>query len=179
LQLQPEDLEEDLGTLDDLRLDDSGSLPVRAAVEAMITHSDNASAVAILHLLHGATVDETLAKLGLEHTSVNTSDLPTTAGDMAILMEAVETGRDLPSQAQAEMRDLLLRQLTRAGIPRLLPDGVPVGNKTGTWTGATHDVAFVDAPGGIYVLAVLSDRDWDWEPIARVSRAVFDVLSGE
>ena len=67
---------------------------------------------------------------------------------------------------------------TRFGIPQLLPPPIAVGNKTGTWPSATHDVAFVDAPGGAYVIAVLSDRGWVWEPIARVSRAVYAVLTG-
>ncbi len=75
------------------------------------------------------------------------------------------------------MIGLLLRQETRLGVPRLLPTNVRVGNKTGTWPGATHDVAFVDAPTGLYVIAVLSDRGWDWDPIARVSRGVYEALT--
>jgi beta-lactamase class A len=177
IQVNSEDVAEDLGTIGSLGLDDSGMIPVRAAVQAMVTRSDNTSAVTLLRALGPTTVDNTLAALGLRHTSVNTRDLPTTAADMALLMEAIVRGRGVDPAWREDMRSLLLRQETRSGIPQLLPPRVAVGNKTGTWPGATHDVAFVDAPGGLYVLAILSDRGWEWEPIARVSRAVYEVLA--
>ena len=179
LQLAAEDVTEDLGTLGNLDLAADGSVSVRAALEAMVTVSDNSTAVALLHLLGAGNIDATLAELGLRHTSVNTRDLPTTAGDMALLMEAVVSGKGMSEAARRDARELLLRQETRDGIPAGLPKGVSVGNKTGTWQGATHDVAFVEAPSGTYVITVLSDKDWDWAPISRVSKAVFDVLSTE
>jgi beta-lactamase class A len=178
IQISSEDVAEDLGTIGSLGLDDSGMIPVRAAVQAMVTRSDNTSAVTLLRALGPATVDTTLAALGLRHTSVNTRDLPTTAADMALLMEAIVRGRGVDPAWREDMRSLLLQQETRSGIPQLLPPRIAVGNKTGTWPSATHDVAFVDAPGGTYVIAVLSDRGWVWEPIARVSRAVYAVLAG-
>jgi beta-lactamase class A len=177
LQLTEADLAEDLGTIDEVPVGPDGTLPIRAALGAMVTLSDNATAVALLHLLGGANIDATLQALGLQHTSVNTEDLPTTAADMATLMQAIVTGRGLNEASLAEARAFLLGQLTRSGIPSTLPDDVAVGDKTGTWTGATHDLAFVDAPNGTYVIAVLSDGDWDWAPIGRVSRAVYDVLA--
>jgi beta-lactamase class A len=177
LELRDEDIEQDLGTVGALGLGADGTLTLGAAVGAMVTLSDNASAVALLRLLGPATVDRTLAGLGLRDTSVNTRELPTTAADMALLMEAVVRGTGVDPAWREDMVGLLLRQETRHGIPRLLPPGVRAGNKTGTWPGATHDVAFVDAPGGLYVIAVLSDRGWDWDPIARVSRAVYDALA--
>lgn len=179
VQVTGADLAQDLGTAGSLGLDASGMLPVRAAVTAMVTRSDNTAAVLMLRLLGPATVDRTLAGLGLQDTSVNTRDLPTTAADMARLMEAIIRGEGVDRAWREDMVGLLLRQETRHGIPRLLPPDVSTGNKTGTWPGATHDVAFVDAPGGLYVIAVLSDRGWDWDPIARVSRAVYDVLTRE
>jgi beta-lactamase class A len=179
LQLSDEDVTEDLGTLGDLDLAADGSLSIRAALEAMVTVSDNSTAVALLHLFGAGNIDATLAELGLQHTSLNTRDLPTTAGDMALLMEAVVTGKGMSEPARRDARELLLRQEVRDGIPAGLPQGVNVGNKTGTWEGATHDVAFVEGPTGTYVITVLSDKDWDWAPISRVSKAVFDVLAKE
>ncbi|MBI2767476.1 MAG: serine hydrolase [Chloroflexi bacterium] len=178
LHLTDADFEEDLGTAGLLDLDGAGAIPIRSALNAMITHSDNATAVALLHLNGGAAIDQTLAGLGLADTSVNTTDLPTTARDMARLMAAIVRGDGVTGAGRDEMRDLLLGQETRSGIPAGIPARVAVGNKTGTWEGATHDVAFVEAPGGTYVIAVLSDRGWDWAPIARVSQAVYEVLSG-
>jgi beta-lactamase class A len=108
---------------------------------------------------------------------VTTRDLPITAADMATLMEAIIRGHGVDPAWREDMVGLLLRQETRDGVPALLPEEARTGNKTGTWPNATHDVAFVDAPGGLYVIAILSDRGWEWDPIARVSRAVYDVLA--
>lgn len=179
VEVTARDVAEDLGTLHALGVGVGDALPVREAVRAMVTLSDNTSAVMMLYLLGPDRVDATLRALGLRNTSVNTTDLPTTAADMALLMEAIVRGTAVDPAAREEMRALLLRQQTRTGIPRLLPPDVRVGNKTGTWPGATHDVAFVEAPTGTYVIAVLSDRGWDWEPIARLSRVVYDALTGQ
>jgi beta-lactamase class A len=173
------DVAEDLGTLAHLGVAVGEALPVRAAVQAMVTRSDNTSAVLMLYRLGPGRVDRTLRALGLRHTSVNTRELPTTAADMARLMSAIVRGTGVDPAWRDDMLSLLLRQENRAGIPGGLPAGVRVGNKTGTWSNATHDVAFVDAPGGLYVLAILSDRGWDWTPLVRVSRAVYLELTRE
>jgi beta-lactamase class A len=169
---------QDLGTIGSLPLDANGELSIGDALWAMVTRSDNATAVALGHRFGFATIDETLAGLGLEHTSLNTEELPTTADDMARLMAAIVNGVGLSEETRDHALHLLFAQETRSGIPAGLPAVVPVGNKTGTWDGATHDVAFVDAPAGTYVLAVLSNHSWDWDPIARVSAAVFAVIGG-
>lgn len=163
---------EDLGTVGALEFDERSSVPLSAALEAMIARSDNASAVALLRLLGPAAVDATLARLGLSHTSVNTRELPTTAADMARLMTALVIGEGLAPAVTVHVRELLRAQQTRWGIPAGLPRGVEVGNKTGTWEGATHDVAFVASAHGDYVLAVLTGGSWDWEPIAAIAAAV-------
>lgn len=178
LQLSEEDIAEDLGTAERLDLDAEGRLPLRAALAAMIVRSDNAVAVAVLHLIGGARIDRELAALGLTQTSVNTRDQPTSAADMALLMEAVVRGQGIDAEGRERMRTLLLRQETRAGIPQGLPPGTAVGNKTGNWEGATHDVAFVDTPRGTYVIAVLTAGSWDWDPIVQATRAAHGVLSG-
>jgi beta-lactamase class A len=177
MEVTARDAAEDLGTLGALGAGIGDTLPVREAVRAMVTISDNTSAVMMLYLLGPGNVDRTLRSLGLTVTSVNTTELPTTAADMALLMETIVRGRGVDADARDEMLSLLAKQETRSGIPRSLPAGVRVGNKTGTWPGATHDVAYVDAPNGAYVIAILSDRGWEWDPIARVSRAVYDALT--
>lgn len=170
---------EDLGTLVTFGLNPGDRVKIGEAVAAMVTRSDNTSAVLLLSRFGGGRVNGTLAALGLHRTSVTTRDLPTTASDMARLMEVIARGTGMEPASREAMLALLARQETRWGIPHLLPAGVRVGNKTGTWPTATHDVAYVDAPGGAYVIAVLSDRGWVYEPIARVSRAVYDILATE
>lgn len=177
VQVTARDAGEDLGTLSALGVGVGDYLPVRDAVQAMVTRSDNTSAVLLLYLLSPHRIDATLSALGLRDTSVNTTDLPTTATDMARLMEAVVVGRNIDPAYRDDMLRLLLAQETRSGIPSLLPKSVRVGNKTGTWPGATHDVAFVDAPTGTYIIAILSDLGWEWNTIARLSRAIYEVMT--
>jgi beta-lactamase class A len=177
LQLTDEDLKEDLGTIDEVHRSADGTISIGDALQAMVTISDNSTAVALLHLLGGAQLDATMNSLGMLHTDFNTEELPTTAGDMVILMEAIYDGRGLTPEAQQHARALLLQQDTRDGIPQGVPKGVAVGNKTGNWEGATHDVAFVEAPSGTYVIAVLTSGSWVWTPIQDISATVYAALS--
>ena len=179
LVLSDEDIAEDLGTLGEVAPTDGTPLTIGACVRAMIVISDNACAVALMRRFGEDEINATLRGLGLESTLLNTSDLPTTAADMARLMEALVRGDGLDDDGRRDARDLLLAQASRSGIPAGIPAGIAVGNKTGTYPGATHDVAFVEAPSGTYVIAVLTEGDWDWAPIAAVSEAVFRALEGD
>jgi beta-lactamase class A len=109
--------------------------------------------------------------------SVRTYDLPTTAGDMALLMGAVAAGKGVGAESRREMLALLLQESFRDGIPSGVPPNSAVAHKSGNFTDATHDVALVWGPGGPYVIAVLSDRSWDSEPIRAVSQAVWDYFA--
>ncbi|MBK7724583.1 MAG: serine hydrolase [Dehalococcoidia bacterium] len=80
------------------------------------------------------------------------------------------------------MRDLLLAQTIRNGIPGALlgevDSGLLIGNKTGTWPGAQHDVAFVEAQSGAYVIAILTDGSYEgWLALHRVVPEVHAALS--
>ncbi len=71
------------------------------------------------------------------------------------------------------MEQLLRQQRVRDRIPAGLPADVAVGNKTGNWDTATHDVAIVYAPAGTYLLVVLSEYPHDGSVIAELSRQVY------
>ena len=177
LPINEVDIAEDDGTFGDVPRRNDGSVVVAVALEAMVTRSDTTTANAFLHLFGHANIDATVASLGLEHTSVNTRELPTTAADMATLMTAIVSGRGLTPATRDYLRSLLLAQQIRDGIPAGLPAGVLAGNKTGNVVEDTHDVAFVEAPGGTYILAILSDRSWDWRAHVAVSAAVFRAMT--
>ncbi|MFN8558983.1 MAG: serine hydrolase [Dehalococcoidia bacterium] len=164
---------EDLGTIGRLSLGPDGQVTVREALRAMVTFSDNTSAALLLDVLGHRNIDATMGALGLSASSVNTTELPTTAADMARLMEAIVRGEGLDAADAREMASLLLGQEHRFGIPRGVPAGVAVGNKWGSLDGYVHDVAFVIEPNAPYVLAVLT-RGGGWDLIARVSRTVND-----
>lgn len=95
---------------------------------------------------------------------------------MALLMEVIVRGEGLTLAAHERMLTLLAGQRTRSGIPAGISGEARTGNKTGTWEGATHDVAFVEAASGTYVIAVLTDGSWTWDIIARVSAIVYEQM---
>ncbi len=178
LTLEEEYVEEyDLGTLEYLELEAGDMFTVADALKAMIIVSDTPTAVMIQDLVNPVRVDETLRSLGINDMSLLTIELPTTARDMALLMEAVAAGEGVTAESRSEMLALLLQEWVRAGIPSGVPPSSAVAHKTGNLTNATHDVALVWGPRGPYVIAVLSDRSWQSQPLADVSRAVWDYFA--
>jgi beta-lactamase class A len=177
------DSAQDLGTSGSLIFEDDGSITIANILRPMIEVSDNSSAVALMHFLGTARIDASLRALGIGFMTLNTEDLWTDADDLARLMEAVYLGEGVGDAERDNMRELLMSQTVRVGIPGALSaevaEGVKVGNKTGTWEGAQHDVAFVEAPGGAFVLAILTDGSYEgWLAMHRVARAVYDFFVG-
>jgi beta-lactamase class A len=97
---------------------------------------------------------------------------------MAVLLEAIETGRAASRASCDAMRDVLLHQEFNTEIPAGLPAGTKVAHKTGWITGVLHDAAVVyPARRQPYVLVVLT-RGIPDDAVARaliadVSRLVF------
>ncbi len=142
------------------------------AVTAMITISENVSAVLLQDRVGAAAVNQDMAALGLRATTLAPEGVSTTPHDMALLLEGIARGSAVSSGASGEMLDLLLRQQVRERLPAGVPAGVAVGNKTGDWPGATHDVAVVLAPFGTYVIAALSEQP-SAAPFVALSAAVY------
>lgn len=174
LELTAYYVEQDEGTLSLLDWEEGDTVSVREAVEAMIRVSDNASAWMLRDLVGWGLIDADMTKLGLRDTSVDSRELTTSAHDMATLLEIMARGQAVTPAASREMVELLAQQTVRDRIPALLPPDTRAANKTGNWLGATHDVAIVYAPGTTYVIAILSDKSWEPEPIAWLSLAVYD-----
>ena len=171
--MTPEALREDLGTLHKVQLEVGDRLSVGRLVELMMVFSDNTASVLLRDALGRPAIDQTIRSLGLRTTSVSSPDLPTTATDMAILAEAIATGRGVSRAASQDMTQMLRKQSVRGRVPAGLPASVPVANKTGTWENAGHDVAIVYAPFGTYLLVVLSDLTVRDDLIAALSSRVY------
>jgi beta-lactamase class A len=172
-----EDYAEDLGTVGHLDIDDDGTIAVEDLLRPMIEISDNVSAVALLHLVGSSQVDATLRSLGIETMTVNRVELWTTSDDVSRLVEAIYMAEGLGATERDHMRNLLRAQTIRGGIPGALgaeiAEGLSVGNKTGTWDGAQHDVAFIEAQNGTYVIAILTDGTYEgWQAMHGVSQKV-------
>ena len=162
---------------------------VRDLIDHMITRSSNLATNALIELVGADRANATARALGAKNIRVlrGVEDTPafraglnntTTARDLEILMEAIETGRAASRASCDAMRDILSRQEFNDEIPAGLPKGTRVAHKTGFITGVLHDAAVVYPTGrSPYVLVVLT-RDIPEQPVARrlisdISRLVY------
>lgn len=172
LEVTPRHVEYDLETL---HWQVGAFVPIPDLARAMITYSDNAAAIMLADRLGGWNINLHLQALGFGRTEY-TTELPTTAGDMAALVEMIGRGRAVSVDASREMLRLMADQQVRDRIPAGLPAGTLVANKTGNWDNACHDVAVVYAPSGPYVIAALSDMPGCAGEVATLSRAVYNLF---
>ena len=154
-------------------------VPVGNLVEAMISVSDNVAAIMLHDKVGGWNINQDLEAIGMENSALVRGDLPTTAQDTALLLEMLAMGRAVNQRASQDMVDLMTRQRVRNRLPALLPPGTQVANKTGNWPSATHDVGIVYAPSAPYVIVVMSDKAWEVQQIAELSRLVYDHFEEE
>lgn len=164
---------------------------LRRLAEHATVHSGNLATNLLLERVGPGAVDEVLTDAGCSGQTVlprgigdavareSGLDNVVTAADLGLVLRGV-AGRSLAGPGTCEeVEAVLARQQHRDGIPRGLPDGTYVANKTGWVEGVSHDVALVrppDAPA--YVLCVLTTSDLLEDDaahlIAAVSRAVWE-----
>lgn len=149
------------------------TLTVARAAWAMMSVSDNAAAVLLQDLVGSGNVNRSLAALGLKDSHVS-EEMPATAADVALLLEAIGRGAAVDAAASEQMVALMEQETLDNGLRAGLPAGVAVAHKTGNWAGATHDAGIVLAPRGAYVIVVLSDSKEGATRIRRLSQAVYD-----
>lgn len=159
-------------------------VPVRVALERMLSISDNTTAIMLADRLRYARIDQSLHELGLASTTVNTRFPETTAREAARLLEVCVGARLATWQRSLDdalaMRDLLFSEQRADRIPARLPAGTPVAHKTGDLGGVVNDVGVIYASTGPYVVALLvqdsPDRDRSAATGAEISRIIFDAL---
>jgi beta-lactamase class A len=165
-------------------------VPLRWLVERMIVRSSNLATNTLIEVLDAKKVDATAKSLGTTAMKVLRGvedgkafqqglNNQTSAHDLAVLLEAIETGKAASKESCRAMIDILARQEFNDEIPAGLPAGTRVAHKTGWITGVTHDAAIVYPPGRKpYVLVVLTkgipDRPVAQKLIADISRLVWD-----
>jgi beta-lactamase class A len=163
----------ELATCDEVTIDH--------VLEHMIRASDNVAAHLMLDRLGAGNINTTLRTLGLD-VSGYLSGLPTTAADMALVLEAIARRQVVSGAASDEMLELLSTTYFADRLVALLPEGTRVAHKTGNSENATHDAGIVFSPGATYVIVILTDFGFDDDgatPIARLSRAVYDYYNGQ
>ncbi|HEY4218304.1 MAG TPA: serine hydrolase [Gemmatimonadaceae bacterium] len=164
-------------------------VPIRTLIEHMITRSSNLATNTLIAFVGAKDTDSTAHALGarnihilrgVEDTKAVRAKLnnTTTARDLDVLMEAIETGRAASPVSTDSMRAVLLRQEFNGEIPAGLPAGVKVAHKTGWINGSLHDAAIVYPPGRKPYVLVLLTRGIPDQEVARklmvdVSRLVY------
>jgi beta-lactamase class A len=153
----------------------SGNLATNLLLERVGT-----GAVADVLVDAGCSRDTVLPR-GIGDAVARETDLDNlvTAADLGLVLRGVADRTLADPGTCAHVEAVLARQEHRDGIPRGLPEGTYVANKTGWVDGVSHDVALVRPEGRpAYVLVVLTTVDLPEETaaalIADVSRTVWE-----
>lgn len=151
----------------------SGGIDMRSAARAIVTHSDNAAANALLRATGGPAVlrrwlnraGDTVTRLDRYELELNENrpgDLRDTTSPLAIAASThrLVIGNELRGPERRQLREWMAA--SRTGLARIragLPAGWAAGDKTGSCGTAWNDVAwFTAADGRDYTLAVYLDR---------------------
>ena len=135
------------------------TLSVFDAAERMITFSDNGTAFALRELLGTATVDDATEWLNMPATSL-AGTFVTSPNDQATLYTELYRGEVVDEESSQAIIDLLLQQEIVDMMPAGLPEDadVRIAHKTGTLDTFLHDAGIVYAPGGDFVLVVMTEN---------------------
>lgn len=159
------------------------TLSVRAAVERMITLSDNSPSLALVDLLGGPDpIEDTAWSLGLSQTSLGAlhgyGPNLTTAADIARLFTLLLEGRVVSASASAQMLEVLARQRVNDRLPAELPQEVRVAHKTGDLAYVSHDAGIIWTPSGPRIVVSLASDFADRTAVLRfdasLGRAVYE-----
>ena len=176
-------------------------LPARRLIDLMITRSDNEAADGLLHIVGGpGAVNDWVHRAGIrdfnldryistlvrddgefdpaDHIDTRDSASPLA---MANLVKGLYDGRLLSRSS----RDVLLGAMERCKtgpkrIPGQLPSDVLVAHKTGSLFDTSSDVGIVTGPDAhaialaIYVTGGKNDRNYRYDRIATIARAIYD-----
>lgn len=165
----------------------------------MISISDNTASLWIQGLVGGVEVNRWLAEHGFRDTRVNSrveGRRPdwerygwgqTTPREMAELLVMVREGRAVTPRASEAMYRTLTHIYWDDEALSALPPNVQVASKQGAVSASRSEVLLVNAPGGDYVLCVITnnqeDRSWDADNdgfvlLRDLSRVVWEHFGG-
>jgi beta-lactamase class A len=156
LTIEPQDI-----TLDGSFEDAGTQLTLDEALEAMITISDNGSALALWRILGGANIDATLEKAGVKNFHVafdDTEDNWATPHAIGTYFTLLAKRQLISPAASDRMLARLERQQINDRLPAQLPPEVVVAHKTGNLPGLAHDAGIIYTKSGPRVVVAMT---WD------------------
>jgi len=143
---------------------------VKSCVEAMIRYSDNPCAVAISKMIDWRQLDGRLQALGMSGTEFNSDTPVVTARDTALLLQLLNDGQFLESEAENLVLTSMYKQYYRKAIPAGVV-GCETYNKTGDLNGHKHDAAIVKCGDLTYTVVIMSKGGTDAE-LAELSKSI-------
>ena len=142
-------------------------MTIRDLIFQMITVSSNLATNLLIDFISADSVQQTVEQMGVSSMKVlrGVEDIKaynlglsnsTTAGDLALLLEALQDGKAVSVDADQEMVDILKAQAFNEMIPAGLPANTQVAHKTGWITAIHHDAGIVYPENADpYVLVIL------------------------
>lgn len=172
------DLEEQVALLPSYKINGSGVLKnmptgsvfsVEKLMEYMISESDNTAANMLIDLLGFDYLNAFFREAGLKNTNLTRLmmdfrhrrrgiDNYTTPQDMADLLEKIYRKSLISRGISEKCLKLLKQQNINDRIPRKLPAGTPVADKTGLERDVCHDIGIVFTPKGNFLICVLTKK---------------------
>ena len=99
------------------------------------------------------------------------------ARDVGQLLADIYDRQFISRKVCNEIEQMMLEQATRFKIPRGVPEGVEVGNKSGETSDTANDAAVIYGPSADYILVVLShgwtDENTANENVVKVSQLIY------
>jgi beta-lactamase class A len=170
-------------------------LTVHELAEHMIVTSSNLATNLLLDLVGIEAARASLARLhlggidlqrGVEDEAAWEAGINNrvTAAGLCDALRLIEEGKAISAEASRAMLDILHQQRFRSGIPAGLPEDARVAHKTGEISTVAHDAGIVYLNGrDAYVVVILTEWapevDGRQETIARISRAVYEYMTGQ
>ena len=155
------------------------SSTVKNALEAMITVSDNYSAVLLAQRLGWTDIDSLMEKEGLSGIDLTEKSPSVTAEATLDLLERIYRNKAVSWQASEKMKKLLFNQKINDRIPKYLPEEVKVGHKTGELGQVKHDAGIILGKNSHYIFVFLSETQSPQdaaETIAKLSQKIYEAL---
>ena len=163
IEIQPEDI------TDDGSYEVAGTvMTVDEALEAMITVSDNGTALEFWRSLGPDNINATLQRLGLAdfHIAIDDNDDNTVTARVVGQYFTLLAQRKLVSAAASDrMLARLERNQINDRLPAELPGGTVVAHKTGNLGFATHDAGIIYTPSGARVVVGLTANTAEEEAV--------------
>lgn len=159
------------------------SFPIRDLVRLAITHSDNIATNMLLRRFGTGNLYAYMTQLGGRAVGAADDMFITSPRDMALYMRGFSSGSALKNtELRAFLKDALEHTVFTDRIAAGVPEGVPVAHKIGTLENAVNDVAWVQAPGRPFILAIFSTdvaEESGTAVLEEVSRQVYSFLNPE